>query len=48
MTRFRALLVAGLVALTFNFAGCFDHGGGDPCETGAAAGDLLTSGGTPC
>ena len=31
MTRFRALVLAGVLALTFNFVGCFDHGG-NPCD----------------
>ncbi len=30
MTRFRALVLAGALALSFNFVGCFDHGG-NPC-----------------
>jgi hypothetical protein len=39
MTRFRALVLAGALALSFNFVGCFD-GGGDPCENAAAAGQM--------
>ena len=40
MTRFRALAAAGVLALTFNFAGCFD--GGDPCiQSAAPAGEMI-------
>jgi hypothetical protein len=42
MTRFRALVLAGVVALTFNFVGCFDHGGGDPCDMAMAEGSGST------
>jgi hypothetical protein len=38
MTRFRALVLAGVVALTFNFVGCFDHGGGPGCDSAMADG----------
>ena len=38
MTRFRALVLAGVLALTFNFVGCFDHGG-PQCDSVAPAGD---------
>jgi hypothetical protein len=41
MTRFRALVLAGVVALTFNFVGCFDHGN-PGCDSAMAEGSGST------
>ena len=37
MTRFRALVISGVLVMGFTFGGCFDFGGGDDCQAQAAA-----------